>query len=218
MKRSQLRPVLIAASFCAGLSMVAASDVPVHALRVTAPGAGFARTLYLDSDPAMVMDCLRSAVLEAGNGSPDYVMVRIVAPAPSPQMDGITNDLQAAGIYHRNIVIAFTNEPQGEITIYMWRYNGGPDCAFSSQFFETLAGREPRDNSFDPTIGCAMRDNLSAQVANRRDLVRGRGTRYSDGERAAAAVSQYRSGKPAAQARAGETANGAAPAKLNPGG
>jgi hypothetical protein len=67
-------------------------------------------------------------------------------------------------------------------------------CA-AERSFDTLIWAEPSDNGFDPQIGCALRGNLNAMVANKRDLVHGRGTPYSDGERAAQVVKQYREGR-----------------------
>jgi hypothetical protein len=51
------------------------------------------------------------------------------------------------------------------------------------------------NSSYDPGIGCSTQANLSAMTENQGDLVRGRGTRYSDGERAGHVVSEYRSWK-----------------------
>lgn len=70
-------------------------------------------------------------------------------------------------------------------------------CSNVERSFESLWWLEPADNDFDRGIGCASRSNLAAMIASRRDLVRGRGTLYSDGDRAAHTVTQYRLGKPA---------------------
>lgn len=76
-------------------------------------------------------------------------------------------------------------------------------CA-AERSFDTLLWTEPSDNGFDPQIGCPARANLNAMISRKRDLVKGRGTRYFDGERAANIVKQYREAKPAAPKTAGD--------------
>ena len=196
------------ASFSLSFNFAAASEGPVYALWVAHPGAHKGRTVYLGSDQAMLRDCLQSAVWDAGNGTADFVAARILAPAPSQEVDDIARALQEAGVDARYISVAFTGRPQREIKISIWQARCAGDCSFSPAFFETLWGREPPDNRFDPAIGCDMRSNLRAMMSNPRDLVVGRGTRYSDGERAAAAVSQYRSGKTAPVTKANGNGNG----------
>jgi hypothetical protein len=51
------------------------------------------------------------------------------------------------------------------------------------------------NSSFDPGIGCSTQSNLSAMTEDRGDLVKGRGTSYTDGERAGHVVSEYRAWK-----------------------
>jgi hypothetical protein len=63
---------------------------------------------------------------------------------------------------------------------------------FEQRSFDVMGDN---DSSFDPQIGCSMQVNLSAMTENRADLVKGRGTRYSDAERAGHAVRDYRDGK-----------------------
>lgn len=76
------------------------------------------------------------------------------------------------------------------------------DCRYAERSFE---GAGEDNSSFDPVIGCSTRANLAAMIENRKDLVKGRGTRYSDGERAGNVVSYYRAWKSNAPASAGAT-------------
>ena len=55
---------------------------------------------------------------------------------------------------------------------------------------------EYNENDMDPDNGAYIRSATAYMLDNRRDLVRGRGTRLSDGERAAQIVSRYRAYRP----------------------
>jgi type IV pilus biogenesis protein CpaD/CtpE len=73
-----------------------------------------------------------------------------------------------------------------------WRFRAAVDACEAGRTFETV-GDENSD--FDPAIGCSTRANLTAMLSRRRDLVRGRGARYHDAERASNVVGQYRAWK-----------------------
>ncbi len=73
----------------------------------------------------------------------------------------------------------------------------GDECAISA----ASKGTSNNENGFDHGIGCSTRASIEAMVENPADLQRGRGTRYSDGERAAQIVTGYRNWK----APAGDT-------------
>ncbi|MDZ4791453.1 MAG: CpaD family pilus assembly lipoprotein [Hyphomicrobiales bacterium] len=84
-----------------------------------------------------------------------------------------------------------------------------PDCAASDRFIGTLLWDDDNNNDFNPEIGCSSRSNLEAMVDRPHDLRRGRGTRYSDGERAADAVIKYRNPPPPKPAKVeGDARNG----------
>lgn len=84
-----------------------------------------------------------------------------------------------------------------------------PDCAVSDRFIGTLLWDDDNNNDFNPEIGCSSRSNLEAMVDRPHDLRRGRGTRYSDGERAADAVIRYRNPPPPKPAKVeGDSPNG----------
>jgi hypothetical protein len=91
------------------------------------------------------------------------------------------------------------------------------NCDYSEDSFDTvwLGGRV--GNNFDPAIGCHVHANLEAMVSKRSDLTAGRGTRYSDGERAANIIGRYRKSEPK-QVKAGAegTKTITAPAAPNP--
>lgn len=188
----------IAAGLSLSLSCSAAAEGPVYALWVVQPGAHKGRTVYLGGDPALLRDRLQSAVWEAGAGSTQSVAARIVAPSPSPEVDAIAQALVEAGVDPRYVAVSYTSGPQYEIKISLWLARAFGDCSFSPEFFETLWSRSS-GNAFEPAIGCDSRSNLHAMLSNKRDLVAGRGTRYSDGARPALAVKQWRSGKLAQQ-------------------
>ena len=51
------------------------------------------------------------------------------------------------------------------------------------------------DNEFDKATGGSVQTGIALMAANKKDLVKGRGSRYSDGERAANIVTDYRAWK-----------------------
>lgn len=63
-----------------------------------------------------------------------------------------------------------------------------PSCRHGHETFGTY----DRQNNFNSGFGCATNSTLDKMLANRRDKFAGRGTRYSDGERAANIVADYR--------------------------
>jgi type IV pilus biogenesis protein CpaD/CtpE len=85
-------------------------------------------------------------------------------------------------------------------------FSGGADtnrtaaekCQTDESSFDTVGF--DGDNSFDKTVGCSVRTGIALMAANKRDLVKGQGTRFSDGERAANIVNDYRAwkGRPSA--------------------
>jgi type IV pilus biogenesis protein CpaD/CtpE len=50
-------------------------------------------------------------------------------------------------------------------------------------------------NEFDNATGCSVQTGIALMAANKKDLVKGRGSRFSDGERAANIVTDYRAWK-----------------------
>lgn len=48
------------------------------------------------------------------------------------------------------------------------------------------------DNSFDPTLGCSIRNNLAGMVNDPRDLIDNQAVVPSDGNRAAIPVATYK--------------------------
>jgi hypothetical protein len=75
---------------------------------------------------------------------------------------------------------------------YFRHFNRPVDGCGTGRSFETIGDE---NSEFDPAIGCSTRSNLAAMVNRRRDLVKGRGSRYIEAERASNIVSQYRAGK-----------------------
>lgn len=63
-----------------------------------------------------------------------------------------------------------------------------PSCRHAHETFGTY----DRQNDFNGGFRCATNSTLDKMLANRRDKFAGRGTRYSDGERAANIVADYR--------------------------
>lgn len=74
----------------------------------------------------------------------------------------------------------------------VYRYYSVQNCP-PQHSFETVGVFE---NTPDKEIGCASKSNLAAMLVKRGDLRAGRGTRFSDADRAATVVEQYRAWKP----------------------
>ncbi len=170
MQTVQLKALMAAISFSAGLNLAAASEGPDLGIRV-------------------------SALAEHQNRTADL---------GSAQIDG---KLDGSDVITANISGVFKQRPR---ELGLQRVQFAENCAFEEGTFDTLLGSEWTDNHFEPAKGCRTRSNLSAMISNSKDMVVGRGTRFSDGERAANIVIQYRSGKTGQTKGAGNTAAPAA--------
>ncbi len=67
------------------------------------------------------------------------------------------------------------------------------NCNYRKRSFDTVGF--DGDNEFDETTGCSVHTGIALMAARKKDLFKGRGTRYSDGERAANIVVDYRAWK-----------------------
>jgi hypothetical protein len=81
------------------------------------------------------------------------------------------------------------------------RFREAVDACEAGRSFDTV-GDENSD--FDPAVGCSTRANLAAMVSRPRDLVKGRGARYHDAERASNIVGNYRAWKAPSSAEAAQ--------------
>ncbi|WP_439406699.1 CpaD family pilus assembly lipoprotein [Bradyrhizobium sp. DASA03076] len=77
-----------------------------------------------------------------------------------------------------------------------------PDCPSMS-----IVGPSVNDNSFDPTLGCSIRNNLAIMVNDPRDLIGNPAVMPSDGNRAAIPVSTYKSFATGNNSNLGQAAN-----------
>ncbi len=97
-------------------------------------------------------------------------------------------------------VVETARIPAGRVEIAV--YPSNEDAAYPHAY--DWASYEYNENDPDPEVGAYGRNALRAMLSNRRDLVRGRGTTLSDGERAAQIVSQYRAYKPSSGEKASD--------------
>jgi hypothetical protein len=75
---------------------------------------------------------------------------------------------------------------------HYWRFRWAIAACEAGRSFETTMDE---NSAFDPAIGCSTQANLRAMLSRRSDLVRGRGARYLDAERASNIVGHYRAWK-----------------------
>ncbi|KAI95317.1 hypothetical protein T281_06260 [Rhodomicrobium udaipurense JA643] len=192
MKRTASSTALLVAAFFSCASLAVAAEPIVYALKVSVQGDRRIET-YVGNDWSFFRADLAHAVQEAGRGAPELVGAEIVAPSAPFDRGGIVGLLETLGVDRRNIALrlARTSRPT-EIRLRSL----AAVCAHAPRQFDTLFGLEYEDNRFDHATGCATRSSIEAQVANKTDLARGRGSRLSDGDRAAAIVSHYRDWKP----------------------
>ncbi len=191
----KLKALVIVASYLTGLNLAAASGQSFSASWIASPEVQEGRIAYPSGGRAQLLDSFGFASSDTVNGELGFVGLKMAATASSQELADIEAMFQ-------NIAAASRRppEPQTETRTSFTRL--AHNCAFPQEDLDTVWWSGRMDNSFDPALGCNTHSNLDAMISNPRDLIAGRGTRYSDGDHAAAIVGQYRSGKAAAQAQA----------------
>jgi pilus biogenesis lipoprotein CpaD len=159
-------------------------------------------TVYVDRrtglPSAIEKQRLDAFIDDLAKDRPDALHVELRGPEPVERLQRIASLLVERGVEPHKITI-FPGSNTGAAPLagaYPVAGAGGrataviPDCP---GWVAHVAA--PADNRVNPNFGCTDASNFAAMVADPKDLVRGESTPYSDGERAASAVSAYRADK-----------------------
>jgi pilus biogenesis lipoprotein CpaD len=159
-------------------------------------------TLYIDrksGQPSpLERQRLDAFIADLAGNRPEAVHVELRGAASAQQLQRVANLLLAAGVDPSNIKLlpgqsADAAGPRGTEAVTIAAERGVavvPDCP---GWFDHVSA--PSDNKVNPNFGCSDTSNFAAMIADPKDLAKGRSTPFSDGERAANAVSDYRAGK-----------------------
>ncbi|MDB5366085.1 MAG: hypothetical protein JWM77_2012 [Rhodospirillales bacterium] len=123
---------------------------------------------------------------------PDSLHVTLSGPQPESRLHSVSKLLVADGVASGKItLVPGTADPAGAVKIAAERYIvRPPQCPEWTA--EEVAGF---DNTTRANFGCANLANFAAMLADPRDLVAGRSSRYSDGAVGAAAIERYQTEK-----------------------
>jgi pilus assembly protein CpaD len=127
-----------------------------------------------------------------GANRPESLHVTVSGAQPENRLRSLSKLLLADGVVSGKItLLPGTADPPGVVRIAVERYVvRPPKCPEWSA--EEAAGL---DNTTRANFGCANLANFAAMVADPRDLVAGRSSRYSDGTVGAAAIERYQTDK-----------------------
>jgi pilus biogenesis lipoprotein CpaD len=137
---------------------------------------------------------LRSFVSDVAQNRPESLRVALRGPAAPAQLRAVTVALIADGVDPKSISIADWHvgppAPRGGVVVIVERAIAiQPNCPLVDHI------SAPADNQTNPDFGCANARNFAAMVADPHHLVAGASSIYSDGERAAGNVANYRAKK-----------------------
>jgi pilus assembly protein CpaD len=149
----------------------------------------YAGTLAAD-DAETLADFVRT-YLEQGNGA-----ISISVPASSDQSRTITalaEELVSMGVPRGRILVGTEQSPNdGRIEVGFVSLSAHTDPCGKW----TVDAADSSDNLTMPNFGCAVQQNIAAQISNPRDLVELRGTSAGDANRRVTVLGKYEQGMP----------------------
>lgn len=178
--RSLLAPIVICFLAHSAFARAASGDVIV---RTEAPSQR--AHIRIAHGEAALHRLLRDAILAVTPYGPAGIV--IYAREPERRVAAIIDWAERRRI--PAVAITSVVVPPKRVQIVVYPTNGAPRHA---QFSDELPG-EYNENAIDPAHGDYTRRATYFMLSDPGDLVRGRGTRLSDGERAAEIVARYRS-------------------------
>lgn len=133
---------------------------------------------------------LRELIASASHGRRDALHLDLAGP---PQLGAeIASEARAMGVAPYNIRLygpLVIRRDRLAARIEATTYEAYPPACPSM----SIVGPSTNDNSFDPTLGCSIRNNLAIVVNDPSDLIDNHTVMPSDGNRAAIPVANYRS-------------------------
>lgn len=133
---------------------------------------------------------LREFIASASRGRRDALHLDIAGP---PHLGAETaSEARAMGVAPYNIRLygpLITRLDRFAARIEATTYEAHPPVCPSM----SIVGPSMNDNSFDPTLGCSIRNNLAIMVNDPSDLIDNHAVMLSDGNRAAIPVATYKS-------------------------
>ncbi|GLR91098.1 CpaD family pilus assembly lipoprotein [Bradyrhizobium iriomotense] len=155
---------------------------------------------------------LREFIASTSRGRRDALHLNIAGP---PQLGvQIASEARAMGVDAHNIRLygpLITRRDRFAARIEAITYEAHPPVCPSM----SIVGPSVNDNSFDPTLGCSIRNNLAIMVNDPSDLIGNSAVRPSDGNRAAIPVATYKSFATGNNSNLGQAANNKSPSDLS---
>ncbi|UVO30379.1 CpaD family pilus assembly lipoprotein [Bradyrhizobium arachidis] len=155
---------------------------------------------------------LREFIASTSRGRRDALHLNIAGP---PQLGAqIASEARAMGVAAYNIRLygpLITQRDRLAARIEAITYEAHPPVCPSM----SIVGPSVNDNSFDPTLGCSIRNNLAIMVNDPGDLIDNAAVMPSDGNRAAIPVATYKSFATGNNSNLGQAANNKSPSDLS---
>ncbi|TWB93022.1 pilus assembly protein CpaD [Bradyrhizobium macuxiense] len=151
------------------------------------------RVLLLQSLRGAERYRLRDFIASASRGRRDALHLEV---SGSPRLGAqVAHEARAMGVAPDNVRLFGPRIDQPSdfaVRIEAIMYEAQPPVCPSL----SIVGPAVDDNSFDPTIGCSIRNNLAAMVNDPRDLLDNRAVVATNGDRAAIPLATYGTSEP----------------------